>query len=608
MLTHWSSRASTLILTLFGASANICPDIGQSSDRNSNRLKTGDPNGRFGFWETSGIALSITQTGPSGDPILFAINDKGGGSSFNRLGIFDSGSGQRLLTLRLPNKFPAGHDFESMTIGACGRDQPYRSCLYIGDIGDNRARSSNGSQSDRASNEPYRIFKIEEPIWGDFSDNDRIANSHYAEVFEFDYNHNSSPRQYSDSETLFYDTFSGDLYIVTKWDPGNHNLIRLFKIPAAAWDQDGTYSPVAYSGGNFLKSKTWTRGEMAPDGKLIALGDEERTYLFVRCHGISVEESLEKDYCRAWDNFLSAEARKHETVAFTREGDRTLQISECSTENKICNPPMIWTSLDFDNGDADPSCPELNYGSIGCFSGEGVVNVDGIGEVMMKDLVLGDRVLVQEGRYEPVYSFGHRQTDSYVEYLLISTSDKKLEITQDHMLFVEGRRSIPASMIGMGDKVETPMGTYDTVKSITTVTRRGAFAPFTASGTIVVNGITSSTFIAPQKSESLTIGGIDSGLTFQFLSHSFEIPHRVYCSYNMASCLEEQYTAEGISSWVEIPYSWFEWCFQDSAMWSTLLAFPFLLIICAIGSPISFVITSVALILIRRQIIQDKKF
>merc|ERR1712032_1402673 len=139
-------------------------------------------------------------------------------------------------------------------------------------------------------------------------------------------------------------------------------------------------------------------------------------------------------------------------------------------------------------------------------------------------------VLVKKGTFEKVYSFGHRESTLKAEYLQLLTTSHRLEITKDHMVFIEGGRSVPASSIKIGDKVETSKGTFDVIVSIETVVRTGAYAPFTKSGTIIVNGVKSSSFIAFQDSETLLIGGIDSGLTFQFLALSFEMPHRLWCS------------------------------------------------------------------------------
>mmetsp|Transcript_21729 Transcript_21729/g.32090 ORF Transcript_21729/g.32090 Transcript_21729/m.32090 type:complete len:277 (+) Transcript_21729:109-939(+) len=275
-------------------------------------------------------------------------------------------------------------------------------------------------------------------------------------------------------------------------------------------------------------------------------------------------------------------------------------------ENKVVFVPGDFALNSFTQFEAQLPSQELSL-FFGCFPSHAKSQILGKGEVLMKDLNLGDEILVQGGRYEPIYSFGHRQTHSNMEYLQISTAHTKLEITPDHMVFVEGGRSIPASLIKIGDAVETSIGTYASVESISTVVRRGAFAPFTASGTIIVNGIKSSTFVSLQKSETLVIGGTNSGLTFQFLAHSFEMPHRMWCSYDLASCLEEQYTAEGVSKWVYLPYKVSTWFLEQHSIWAAVLAFPLLLFLLVMGSPMSFLLAIVAGAICRRLILRVKK-
>ena len=141
----------------------------------------------------------------------------------------------------------------------------------------------------------------------------------------------------------------------------------------------------------------------------------------------------------------------------------------------------------------------------------------------MKDLKLGDKVLVDDqGTYEPVYSFGHYSRKVEATYLrFIATGNDRyrlhsLEMSQSHLVFLEGRRtSVPASHVQVGDKlllVAAGAGTSDTksnivvvVLEIQVVKRRGAYAPFTPSGTVVVNGFKASSFVAFQNSTSLHI-------------------------------------------------------------------------------------------------------
>ena len=67
-----------------------------------------------------------------------------------------------------------------------------------------------------------------------------------------------------------------------------------------------------------------------------------------------------------------------------------------------------------------------------------------------------------------------------------------MEISHDRLVFVRtnvvARRSIPASSVVVGDELFTSDGAAKVTK-IARITRRGAFAPFTGSGTLVVNGV-----------------------------------------------------------------------------------------------------------------------
>ena len=86
----------------------VCPTSTFSTANNIN-IQTAGNN------EISGIAFSLTIQAPSGEPVLYGINDGGNGE---RLVIWDSGTGQRLRTLRIPNV--VNTDWEDLTIGTCG--------------------------------------------------------------------------------------------------------------------------------------------------------------------------------------------------------------------------------------------------------------------------------------------------------------------------------------------------------------------------------------------------------------------------------------------------------------------------------------------------------
>ena len=280
----------------------FCPTIG-STTRNA-RLQSYDP--VKSFTEISGLALSPTQNTASNNPVLYGISDGGGGE---RLGMFDSWTGQRLLTLQIPGSIITNRDWESMAIGSCGTTGVNETCIYIADAGDNTARNNNGRRTGRGSSTPYRILKIREPLLADFNDNDVIPMS-YLSLLTFNYLDASSPTDFADCEAMFIDHVGwgagsrvGDIYLVTKWDENKRAANnRLFKIPASVWPtvMDGSSTP-SYSVkavGSFndrngaLQQQTWTGADATYDGTLIALGTMEGNFLFLRCPGATVAEAL----------------------------------------------------------------------------------------------------------------------------------------------------------------------------------------------------------------------------------------------------------------------------------------------------------------------------
>ena len=211
-----------------------------------------------------------------------------------------------------------------------------------------------------------------------------------------------------------------------------------------------------------------------------------------------------------------------------------------------------------------------------CFSSMNRVLVEGRGSISMEDVKIGDRVMVGDGRFETVYSFGHYSKKQVAEFiqLTLSNSVSPLELTREHMVFVEDSRAIPAGILKVGDRLMVESGEYGVVRRIEIVERTGVYAPFTASGRIVVNGVVASTFIAFGESWSVEIGSHRIPASYQWLAHAFESPHRMYCRLYMDVCKEERYTDEGVSMWVSGGLEVAEWLMSEgNASW-TLLLFP----------------------------------
>ncbi|KAI2501319.1 desert hedgehog-like protein [Fragilaria crotonensis] len=192
----------------------------------------------------------------------------------------------------------------------------------------------------------------------------------------------------------------------------------------------------------------------------------------------------------------------------------------------------------------------------------------------MKDLVVGDRVLTGSGTYEPVYSFGHRHDSIKSTYLQIETNQgRPLEISPNHMVFVSKGHAVPAGILKEGDGLLLSDGELTTIRSITTVDRRGVYAPFTLSGSIVVNGIVASSYVSLQpSSEYLLLGeNLRTPLTHHWLLHAFEAPHRLAYRFGVTT---ERYTEEGYSVWVAGPLQFGTWLVQQNAVVMAMVIIP----------------------------------
>ena len=135
-----------------------------------------------------------------------------------------------------------------------------------------------------------------------------------------------------------------------------------------------------------------------------------------------------------------------------------------------------------------------------CFPGDAIVTVEGKGQVRMKDVKIGDRVLGMGGKFHSIYAFGHRAFDPPTEYIRLYTNatSEPLEISSRHFVFLFDQQVIPAvpSFLKVGDVLlgaDSAQAALEIIK-IDTVMKKGFYAPLTADGTIAVNGVVASSF------------------------------------------------------------------------------------------------------------------
>ncbi|KAL3934838.1 MAG: hypothetical protein SGBAC_009533 [Bacillariaceae sp.] len=98
---------------------------------------------------------------------------------------------------------------------------------------------------------------------------------------------------------------------------------------------------------------TWTSGEMSFDGTMIALGNLQKSYVFLRCPGTSVVDAIANPRanakpCVEWSHPASGQV---ETMAWTPDRRYTLDIPEGNS------PKMGWTKLRFDRNRSNKVCP-----------------------------------------------------------------------------------------------------------------------------------------------------------------------------------------------------------------------------------------------------------
>ncbi len=203
-----------------------------------------------------------------------------------------------------------------------------------------------------------------------------------------------------------------------------------------------------------------------------------------------------------------------------------------------------------------------------CFSGRGLVQVLGKGEIAMNELQVGDMVMNAQGEFDLVYSFGHYAPTMKATFLAIHAigMSQPLEISPDHMLYVEGVIT-PASSVRVGHKLSLATGGHAEVRMVTTVVRYGAYAPFTLSGTIAVNSIASSVYVDLQSDSGvLVIRGTKTLVSIQFLAHMFQSPHRLVCKVNIKYCKAETYDERGMSSSVVLQLQMYDWVMQQNGV------------------------------------------
>ena len=112
--------------------------------------------------------------------------------------------------------------------------------------------------------------------------------------------------------------------------------------------------------------------------------------------------------------------------------------------------------------------------------------------------------------------------------------------------------------------------------------RRGVYAPFTMSGTIVVNNVKVSSYVAFQDSHHIILGTWAVPLSYQWIVHMSQAKDRVWV--RLFGVNEETYTIEGMSTWIDAMYRLAGWYLNQKPVVMTILLVPTLALLMMVSA------------------------
>lgn len=150
------------------------------------------------------------------------------------------------------------------------------------------------------------------------------------------------------------------------------------------------------------------------------------------------------------------------------------------------------------------------------------------------------------------------------------SSGKKIEITANHMLFVDKVGLMPAGRVQPGDFLVTPdhQDSAEQVVSVRKIWSKGAYAPITTTGDIFIGGVAASNFVELSPVFS-------SHLSFEqqeWMQRAALKPCQFFC--RIVGCESETYDeAKGLTSAVMFWVPMFGWLQTDGQFLLPVLSF-----------------------------------
>mmetsp|Transcript_5915 Transcript_5915/g.9608 ORF Transcript_5915/g.9608 Transcript_5915/m.9608 type:complete len:440 (-) Transcript_5915:45-1364(-) len=187
-----------------------------------------------------------------------------------------------------------------------------------------------------------------------------------------------------------------------------------------------------------------------------------------------------------------------------------------------------------------------------CFPVDAQVVVQGAGQIPVGSIKSGDNVLVDTDgnlRYEPVWGFLHR-IPGPIPYMTVVHEHGVFRASANHLVFIAKERSWTSKLVGkleIGDVIFAAIensGTWESrpsaiVKMHQSSTQEGMVAPFTASGTLVVDGVVASNYASSSVKRHLP----------HSLVHAYFFPLRIYHQLGLARAWHRLWTIEEAAGW-----------------------------------------------------------
>ena len=216
----------------------------------------------------------------------------------------------------------------------------------------------------------------------------------------------------------------------------------------------------------------------------------------------------------------------------------------------------------------------------GCFPEDATVQVEHhSAPVLMKDLQVGDRVWTNKQEYSTVYAFGHRLPEQEHEFVQLTTKQGVVQLTGEHLIYLNGKQNpVRADSVQPGQVLQSPPAR---VLDTTTVTGKGLYAPFTTSGSIVVNGVAASSYISlqPQAVEQIEFSnGKATWISQHDFIHSGLSPLRMACLGISGKFCDETTNEQGMPTYIRFVLSLQQFVEQQHWTVQTLMMMLYLIV------------------------------